>query len=93
MQKSFQNILDDENSSVAEKQMARDQIAKLSGVLLSPLFPSGIVRIVLMIGLVALGFLAFLTPYEWLFWSFFVALAFSPRIMGEVVHRMGTSKQ
>ena len=33
-----------------------------------------------MVGCFSLGFLAFLTPYEWLFWFFFIALAFSPRI-------------
>ena len=100
MMKTFQEIVDDGGSTLEEKQIASEQITRLSGRLASPLFPSGIVRIVLMLGFVGLGFLAFLTPYEWLFWSFLIALAFSPRIMGEVVHGsgrltriLGTSKQ
>lgn len=90
MQKTFQKVLHDDNASVAERQIASEQVARLSGLLVSPLLPSGIIRNVLMLGFVTLGFLAFLTPYEWLFWSFFIALAFSPRIMGEVIH--GTSR-
>ena len=100
LMKTFQNVVDDEGSTFKEKQIASEQITNLSGLLMSPLFPPGIVRNVLMIGFVALGFIAFLTPYEWLFWSFFIAPAFSPRIVGEVAHGsgrlariMGTSKQ
>ena len=86
---NFESILNVENSSVEEKQEAKHQINKLSEVLLSPLFPEGIIRNVLMIGFFALGFLAFLTPHEWLFWSFFIALVFSPRIVGELAFRYG----
>lgn len=86
---NFEGILNDEISSAEEKQVAEDQIIKLSGILLSPLFPAGILRIVLMLSFFALGFLAFLTPYEWLFWSFFIALAFSPRIVGEMAFLRG----
>ena len=83
---SFEVILNDINSSTEEKQAAEYQIVSLSGILLSPLFPTGIFRNILMISFFALGFLAFLTPYEWLFWSFFIALAFSPRIVGELAY-------
>lgn len=89
MMDSFQNILNDENSSTEDKQTAELQIAKFAGVLASPLFPTGIIRNVLMIVFFALGILAFLTPYEWLLWSFFIALAFSPRIVGELSFRYG----
>lgn len=86
---NFEGILNDAKSSAEEKQVAEHQIEKLSGLLLSPLFPTGIIRNFFMIGLFALGFLAFLTPYEWLFWSFFISLAFSPRIVGELAFRYG----
>ena len=86
---SFELILNDENSSNEDKQVAERQIVNLSRILASPLFPTGIIRNVLIVNFFALGFLAFLTPYEWLFWSFFIALAFSPRIVGELAHRYG----
>ena len=86
---SFENILNDKSSSAEEKQTAELQIASISGALLSPLFPTGITRNVLMLGCFLLGFLAFLTPYEWLFWFFFIALTFSPRIVGELAYLGG----
>ena len=86
---SFELILNDENSTDEEKQVAEHHTVNLTGVLASPLFPTGIIRNVLMIGFFALGFFAFLTPYEWLFWSFFIALAFSPRIVGELAYKYG----
>ena len=82
-------ILNNENSSEAVKEMAEYHKAAISGYLLSPLFPIGIIRNILMTGFFAIGFLAFLTPYEWLFWSFFIALAFSPRIVGKIIHVSG----
>ena len=88
----FDIILNNENSSVEAKEMAEYRKAEISGLLLSPLLPIGIVRNILMMGFFAIGVLAFLTPYEWLFWSFFVALAFSPRIMGEIFHGLGRIK-
>ena len=81
--------MNDTNSNAEEKETAEVQLASISGALLSPIFPAGITRKVLMIGFFALGFLAFLTPYEWLFWFFFIALLFSPRIVGELAHLMG----
>ena len=86
---SFQNVLNDKKSNAEEKEAAELQLASLAGVLISPLFPTGITRNVLMIGCFTLGFLAFLTPYEWLFWFFFIALVFSPRIVGELAYLTG----
>ena len=86
---SFQKILNDENSSAEEKQIAQLQISKIAGTLGSPLFPVGIIRNVLMVGFIALGFLSFYTPYKWLIWSFLIAVTFSPRIVAEVVHGLG----
>ena len=84
-----QAILKDESLSSDLRQEAEDQMAIISGMLLSPLFPAGFLRNALMIGFCALGVLAFLTPYEWLFWSFFIGLTFSPRIVGEMAVRLG----
>ena len=84
-----QKLLNCEDASAEDKQRAEDQIVIISGMLLSPLFPTGLARNVLMIGFFVLGVLAFITPYEWLFWSFFIGLAFSPRITGELARRFG----
>ena len=84
LQSTFLSILDDEHASAEDKKTASEQLFILSGALLSPLFPSGIIRNVLMIGFVALSVLAFLTPYKWLFLSFLIALSFSPRVVGEL---------
>ena len=56
--------------------------AAVAGRLLSPWLPYGVWRKVAMLGFFALGWMAFVTPYQWLFWSFLVCLAFSPRLMG-----------
>lgn len=56
--------------------------AAVAGRLLSPWLPYGVWRKVAMLGFFALGWMAFVTPYEWLFWSFLVCLAFSPRVVG-----------
>ena len=84
LQSTFLSILSDEHASAEGKRTASEQVFALSGALMSPLLPSGIVRNVLMIGFIAIGILAFLTPYKWLFLSFFVALAYSPRVVGEL---------
>ena len=86
---NFDYILNDDDSSAEEKEEAKYHKIRISGLLLSPLFPIGIIRNILMMGFFVIGFLAFLTPYEWLFWSFFIALAFSPRIVGEITHGLG----
>ena len=56
---NFEVILNDEISSAEEKRVAEHQINKLSGMLLSPLLPAGIIRIVLMLGFLLLVFLRF----------------------------------
>ena len=85
-----QQILSAEGASAEDRERAEEQIAIISGMLVRPLFPTGFVRNVLMVGFVVIGILAFLSPYEWLFWSFFIALAFSPRIVGGLAFRCGT---
>ena len=82
-------FLNEEGISAEDKRRSEEQIALITGTLLSPLLPIGLVRKVLMFGFFALGVLAFLTPYEWLFWSFFIGLTFSPRIVGELAIRLG----
>ena len=85
----LEDILNDENSSEEEKQDAALRRACVAGALLSPLFPPGIIRITLMIGFFAVGFLSFLTSYKWLFLSFFLSFSFSPRIVGEMARVVG----
>ena len=87
------NALSDENLSAKERAKLEEHRAALAGLMLSPLFPTGIVRNVLMTGFVILGFLAFLTPHEWLFWSFFIAATFSPWIMGKLAHKLGRARR
>ena len=89
MIKTWQMIKEDEFASEEAKQQADLDIATISGVLMSPLFPTGIIRNVLMFTFLGISVLAFYTPYEWLLWSVLIAGCFSPRIMGEVVFRLG----
>ena len=56
--------------------------AAVAGRLLNPWLPYGVWRKVAMLGFFVLGWLAFVTPYQWLFWSFLVCLSFSPRVVG-----------
>ena len=85
----FQEVLNDENSSATQKKNAEMLIALYSGAVLSPLLPPGIIRTILMVLVFSLGFLAFLTPHEWLFWCFFLAFIFSPRVVGIFAYRLG----
>ncbi|MCY4654761.1 MAG: hypothetical protein OXC95_16555 [Dehalococcoidia bacterium] len=89
LQSTFLSILNDEHASEEEKRAASQQVAALSGALLSPLLPIGIVRNVLMFMFFLIGIFAFLTPYTWLSLSFLPALVFSPRVMGELAYRSG----
>ena len=84
-----QKLLNEEGISAEDKRRSEEQVAMITGTLLSPLLPIGLVRKVLMIGFFTLGVLAFITPYEWLFWSFLIGLTFSPRIVGELAIRLG----
>lgn len=60
-----------------------------TGRLLSPWLPHGVWRKVAMLGFFGLGWLAFITPYQWLLWSFLVCLAFSPRVVGKTAVSSG----
>ena len=84
LQSTFLSVLSDERASAEEKRTASEHVFALAGALMSPLLPTGVIRNALMFGFVAVGILAFLTPYKWLFLSFFVALAISPRVVGEL---------
>ena len=85
----WQGVENEETASAEDKREAELQQAAIAGLLLSPILPTGLIRNILMFGFFVVGTLAFLTPYQWLFWSFFIALAFSPRIVGTVSRRVG----
>ena len=85
----WEGVVSDETTGAEKKREAELQMAAIAGALLSPILPTGLIRNALMFGFFVIGALAFLTPYQWLFWSFFIALALSPRICGTVCYRFG----
>ncbi len=87
--KEVTDALDDETLSLEDRQELENHKASLSGALLSPILPTGIVRIFCMFGCFALGASSFYTDYEFLVWFFLVGCSFSPRLIGEIAVLLG----
>lgn len=81
--------IESENASQDQKEQSSLEIAKISGFLMSPLFPTGIIRNVLMATCLGLGIAGFFLPHWWLWLFFLVALMFSPKITGELSYLAG----
>ena len=85
----LQSLNDLENTGAKDKQENDNLSAAIAGTLYSPLLPTGLFHNVLMFACFAVGTLAFLTTYRWLFCFYLIAMAFSPWIRGGVYFRTG----
>ena len=85
----FNNILENEDLSQDEREKIKQNIVRISGQLLSTWLPAGIMRKILMLAFILIGFLGFFSQYEWLICSFILAGMFSPRLVGETANIVG----
>ena len=83
------DALDDETLSLEDRQELENHKASLSGALLSPILPTGKVRMFIMFSCFVLGTSAFYTDYEFLVWFLLIGCSFSPRLVGEVAMLVG----
>ena len=87
--KEVTNALADESLSPEQRQELENHKASLSGALLSPILPTGKVRMFIMFSCFVLGISAFYTDYEFLVWFLIIGCSFSPRLVGEVAMLVG----
>ena len=87
--KEVTDALDDETLSLEDRQELENHQASLSGALLSPILPTGVVRILIMLSCFVLGVSAFYTEYEFLFWFLLIGCSFSPRLVGTLAFLFG----
>ena len=87
--KEVTNALVDETLSPEERQELENHKASLSGALLSPILPTGKVRMFIMFSCFVLGTSAFYTDYEFLVWFLLIGCSFSPRLIGEIAVLLG----
>ena len=87
--KEVTDALGDETLSLEDRQELENHKASLSGALLSPILPTGKVRMFIMFSCFVLGTSAFYTDYEFLVWFFLIGCSFSPRLVGEVAMLVG----
>ena len=82
-------VVNSDYASQEQKEQSKLEIAKILGHSMSPLFPTGMTRNVLMAACMAFGIAGFFVSYWWLGLFIPVALAFSPRIAGELCYLAG----
>ena len=87
--KEVTDALDDETLSLEDREELENHKASLSGALLSPILPTGMVRILIMLSCFVLGVSAFYTDYEFLFWFLLIGCSFSPRLVGTIAFLFG----
>ena len=87
--KEVTDALGDETLSLEDRQELENHKASLSGALLSPILPTGKVRMFIMFSCFVLGISAFYTDYEFLVWFLIIGCSFSPRLVGEVAMLVG----
>ena len=87
--KEVTDALGDETLSLEDRQELENHKASLSGALLSPILPTGKVRMFIMFSCFVLGTSAFYTDYEFLVWFLIIGCSFSPRLVGEVAMLVG----
>jgi hypothetical protein len=87
--KEVTDALGDETLSLEDRQELENHKASLSGALLSPILPTGKVRMFIMFSCFVLGISAFYTDYEFLVWFLLIGCSFSPRLVGEVAMLVG----
>ena len=87
--KEVTDALGDETLSLEDRQELENHKASLSGALLSPILPTGKVRMFIMFSCFVLGISAFYTDYEFLVWFLLIGCSFSPRLVGEVAMLFG----
>ena len=87
--KEVTDALGDETLSLEDRQELENHKASLSGALLSPILPTGKVRMFIMFSCFVLGTSAFYTDYEFLVWFLLIGCSFSPRLVGEVAMLVG----
>jgi hypothetical protein len=87
------NIRENEDLTQEEREKLDLDIARISGQLLSPWLPLGIMRKILMSVFILIGFLGFISQYQWLIYSFIIAGFFSPRVVGETAMMIGKASR
>ncbi len=87
--KEVTDALGDETLSLEDRQELENHKASLSGALLSPILPTGMIRMFIMFSCFVLGTSAFYTDYEFLVWFLLIGCSFSPRLIGEIAVLLG----
>ena len=89
LQDKFNNILENEDLSQEQREKLELDVARIAGHLMSSWLPAGIMRKILMLAFILIGFLGFFSQFQWLICSFILAGMFSPRLVGETAIIVG----